>query len=269
VGGTFGPRGALDPSKGTIILCTGKKGSGKSKMGLLHFRGYPGDRVVIDVAGDDGPMGPDVIDLSGTVADLPSRWPEHLRKDDKRPMTLRYVPDAGSPTFLEDMDRITGLVMAHGDCALLVHEIGRAAPAGQTPPHMRALLQHNRHRRVTAIFCGPRPQTIDPLVLGQADLVYVFETRVARDRQRIAETVGWNVRDFSDALDELGPHEYLRYDANEAPPAPGDKDLRLVHLDALPADVVAEVTRWSLGDTQGQEPGTPLHARSGTPARAR
>lgn len=267
--GTFGPRGTLDPSKGTIILCTGKKGSGKSKLGLLHFRGYPGDRVVIDVAGDDGPMGPDVVELRGPVDELPAKWPEHLRKDDKRPMTIRYVPDAASPTFLEDMDRITGLVMAHGNCALMVHEIGRVAPAGRTPPHMRALLQHNRHRQVTAIFCGPRPMTVDPLVLGQADLVYIFETNVQRDRQRLAETINWNVRDFSDALDELGPHEYLRYDNNEPKPQPGDTDLRLVHLDALPEDVVAEVTRWAQGDTQERGPGTPLPARPGTPARAR
>jgi hypothetical protein len=265
--GTFGPGGRLDPSKGTIILCTGKKGSGKSKMGLLHFRSYPGDRVVIDVAGDDGPMGPDVIELTGTVEDLPTRWPEHLRRD-KRPMTLRYAPAASSPTFLEDMDRVTGLVMAHGHCALMIHEIGRAAPAGQTPPHMKALLQHNRHRQVTAIFCGPRPQTVDPLVLGQADLVYIFETRVARDQQRIAETIGWNVKDFSGALSELGPHEYLRFDANEGPPQPGDKDMRLVHMDALPEDVVVDVTRWAQGGTQEPAPGTPSHARPGTPARA-
>lgn len=266
--GTFGPRGELDPRRGLIVFCTGKKGSGKSKMALTIFRSYAGDRVVIDVAGDDGPWGEDVIELRGTVEELPAKWPEHLRQDGKR-MTLRYVPDAGSPTFLHDMDRVTGLVMSHGDCCLLVHEIGRAAPDNQTPPHMASLLQHNRHRRVTAIFAGPRPKKIDPLVIGQADLVYVFETQVSADRQRIAETIGWNVADFSAACDDIGPHEYLRFDANEQKPQQGDKDYRLVHLDALPEDVVVEVTRWAQGNAREQAPGTRSPVPPGTPARSR
>lgn len=266
---TFGPRGQIEWGDGRIIVCTGKKRSGKSKLALLWFRQYRGDKVVIDVAGDDGPMGPDVIELTGTVEELPARWPEHLRRDD-RPMILRYVPNAGSKTFLEDMDRVTGLAMSHGDCAILIHEIGRAAPAGRTPPHMAELLQHNRHRHVTAILCGPRPKTIDPLVIGQADLLYVFETRVVADRQRLAETIGWNVQDFAAALDQLGAHEYLRFDANEDAPQPGDKDYRLVHLDALPEDVIVEITRWSQGQQRpGQEPGTPSPDRPGTPARVR
>jgi hypothetical protein len=261
----------MDPSKGIIVLCTGKKGSGKSKMALTIFRSYAGDRVVIDVAGDDGPWGPDVVELRGTVEDLPARWPEELRKDKQR-MTLRYAPDAASKTFLEDMDRVVGMAMAHKDCAVLVHEVGRAAPANRTPPHMASLLQHNRHARVTAIFAGPRPQTIDPLVIGQADLVYVFETQVSADKRRIAETIGWNVNDFASACDGLGPHEYLRFDANEGKPEPGDKDYRLVHFDALPEDVVHEVTRWAQGgDGSGHPatPGTPSPVRPGTPARAR
>lgn len=264
--GTFGPRGELDPSRGVIVFCTGKKGSGKSKMGLTIFRSYQGDRVVIDVAGDDGPWGKDVIELRGAVDELPAAWPEHLRKDNQ-PMTLRYVPDAGSKTFIEDMDRITGMVMHHGDCALLVHEIGRAAPANRTPPHMASLLQHNRHRRVTAIFCGPRPQTIDPLVIGQADLVYVFETQVSADRRRIAETIGWNVDSFAAACDGLGPHEYLRFDANESKPVDGDRDFRLVHFDALPEDVVRDTTRWATGQTPPQDTWASRSGMAGQAAR--
>src|SRR5882762_8217282 len=108
--GTFDQRGALIIADGRIISCFGKKKSGKSIMGTLLFRGYPGDRVVIDVAGDDGPMGPDVIELKGNVTDLPRKWPEAQRKDKER-MTLRYVPDPGSPTKLEDVDAIIGLCL--------------------------------------------------------------------------------------------------------------------------------------------------------------
>ncbi len=249
--GSFDKDGNLDISRSPIITGVGKKRSGKSVMGLLWFQHYPGDRVVIDVAGDDGPTPasePDVVELHGTVDDLPSSWPEMQRRDD-RPMTLRYVPDMGSPTRLEDMDHVVGLAMAHGDCMILIHEVGRVAPANRTPPHMSRLLESNRHRNVSAVFLGPRPQGIDPLVLAQADLVYVFTLPNPNDRRRVAECIGWPPAEFDAAVHDLGEHEYLRYDDNMPAPAEGEPDLRLVHFEPLPADVVAGVTRWARAGT--------------------
>jgi hypothetical protein len=262
-GGTFDARGQLDTSRGIIATCVGKKRSGKSVMGLLLFRSYPYDRLVLDIAGDDGPTGPDIVELRGTVADLPTRWPELQRKEGPRgeplPMTVRYVPDPGSPTFREDMDKVVGLVMAQGRAAghacILVHEIGVLAPAGQTGPHTKRLLMHNRHNHVTAIFCGPRPMTVDPLVIAQSDLIYAFETPNPADRRRLAEVMGWNPQDLDDAHEDLATHEYLRFDANMAKPEEGQPDMRLVHFPALPSDVVDETKRWANG-----RPADPLAA---------
>lgn len=243
---TFEEGGGIDPTRGVIITCVGKKRSGKSIVGLLFFRAYPGDKVVIDVAGDDGPVGEDVITIEGEGEDLSPHWPEHLR-DGEKPMILRYVPDPASETYLEDMDTIVGMAMEHGDCCVLVHEIQALAPAGRTPPHMRRLLMHNRHQRVTAIFCGPRSQSIDVLVLQQSDLIYTFELQGVGDRERIAENIGWNVREFHDAVLALGRHEHLVFDANVDKPQDGEEDVRLVHMDAVPADEVDKVKRWAAG----------------------
>jgi hypothetical protein len=253
VSGTFDAQGNLDIHRGILVTCVGKKRSGKSVMGLLLFRTYPRDRIVLDVAGDDGPTGPDVITLHGDVESLPRRWPEHLRVDDK-PMTLRYVPDAGSPTYLEDMDTVVGLAMSHGHCCILVHEVGRLAPANRTPPHTSRLLMHNRHQQVTGIFCGPRPQTIDPLVVAQSDLVYAFETPNPADRRRLAETMGWDPKGFDASMADLSVHEYLRFDANEMKPQDGEEDMRLVHFPALPKDVVDDVKRWAGGHRAAEPP---------------
>jgi hypothetical protein len=256
--GTFNPNGELDPAAAAIITCVGKKGSGKSIMALTIAQSWPYDMVVIDVAGDDGPMprqpgtgSHDVIVLAGPVDELPRKWPEHQRRE-QRPMILRYVPDAGSATELEDMDAVVGLAFAHSGqprpCLLLVHEIGRVAPANRTPPHMRRVLNHSRHQNLTAVFCGPRPMTIDPLVMAQSDLVYTFELNNPADRRRVAENIGWNPGDFDTYVADLGRHEYLRYDAREPKPEhDDDEDPRLIHFPPLPQDVVDAAERWKLG----------------------
>lgn len=243
---TFSPNGEIDPNRGVIITCIGKKRSGKSVMGLLYFRAYPYDKIVIDVAGDDGPTGPDVITLAGTKETLPSRLPT-WRRDGNKPLIYRYVPDPGSDTMLEDMDHVIGLALDHGRCCVLVHEIGVLAQAGRTPRNTRRLLMHNRHNgATTAIFCGPRRLNVDPLVCAQADLVYVFELQGENDRTQIAQDIGWNPREFSELVHDLGPHEHLLFDANVSKSREGP-DTRLQIREALPLAVVQDVEKWAAG----------------------
>lgn len=257
--GTLDANGELDPHSAAIITCVGKKGSGKTTMALLYAQSWPFDMVVLDVAGDDGPMprparsaSHDVHDLAGTVDDLPRRWPEQLRLDG-RPMILRYVPDPGSATELEDMDAVVGLALSHSrkdkPVMLVVHEIGRAAPAGKTRAHMRRVVNHSRHHGLTCVFCGPRTLTVEPLVISQADLVYVFDLPGPADRRRVAENIGWNPAALDAAVAELGQYEPLLFDARRAKPEhPDDDDYRLVHLEAIPADEVADILRWARGE---------------------
>lgn len=244
---TFNDRGEIDPARGAIITCIGKKGSGKSVMGLLYFRAYPGDKIVIDVAGDDGPIGDDVILLQGTVNDLPKRLPQ-MRRDGDKPLIWRYAPDPGSDTFIQDVDAVVGMVINHGQCCILVHEIGVVAPAGRTPPNMRRLLMHSRHNGAkTGIFCGPRPQDIDRLVKQQADLLYTFDLQGDDDRVSIAKDIGWNPREFSAAIHALGPFEHALFDANVTKPTDGSPDTRLQIHEALPKDVADSVIKWAKG----------------------
>lgn len=234
----------LDIGDGKILTCFGKKRSGKSVMGRLLLASYPGDRMVIAANEDDGPFadGETVHVIRADAETMPRKWPEHLRDPNRPgPMTLRVQVDPGSPTFLEDQDAAVGLALSHGNCALLVHEVGLLAPSNRVPAHTRRLLHANRHRRVTAILCGPRPVTVDPLVIAQSDVVYVFETNVEEDQIRIGKTINMRPVEIQAALEELGPHEYLRFDANEPKPADGEHDIRVIHFPALPADIVKAV----------------------------
>lgn len=242
---SFDKDGNPDWSKGVIATCFGKKRSGKSVMGQVLFDAYPYDRVVISANSGDGPhVDPkkDVFALRGTVDTLPPEWPEELRRDGRR-MTLRFEPDTGSPTMLEDCDHVLGMVRRHRDTALLVHEVGLIAPSGKVPPHMKRLLYTNRHDGVSMILCGPRPINVDPLVLGQSDLIYVFELPIDADRARVAEMVGLKKDELAEAIDDLGPHEYLLFDTNADKPADGEPDLRFMHCDALPREVVEHALR--------------------------
>lgn len=267
--GTFDDDGAIDPDLGVITVSIGKKRSGKSVMSLLLFSQYPHDKLVINTNLDDGPTGPDVVMLphptleeveDGVPRFAPVAWPEDRRRHDRHdrplPMTCCYQPDAGRRYALYEIDEYVGLVLAHGQttghCGILVHEARLVFPAGRVPGNAKRLLNHNRHNNVTGFFAGPRPVTVDPLLLAQADLVYCFELPNPRDRRRVAEEIGTPPGDFDAAVHALGPHEYLRFDANETKPADGQPDIRLVHFDRLPDWVKDRVQRYA-------KTGAPVH----------
>ena len=224
----------MDPMRANFISCFGKKGHGKSTLARRLFDVYPYDRAVIDwhrdvVAGPGRPA--DLVDLHPP---LPDKWPTagagvHLPGLDKHRSTIAFSPDSGRADYIDDMDRFVGLAYRHGSdlparpAFLWIDEIGELAPVGQTQPNMRRMLQLGRHRRITLVMCGPRPINVDPLVLQQSDYVFIFTLPNPADRRRVADTIGWDPREFDDAVLGLPKYGYLRYDGDELvefPPLP-------------------------------------------------
>jgi hypothetical protein len=207
--------GRPDPHKPVQITVVGKKGSGKTELAYRFFDTYPFDRAAID-PNEDIKMPEDTLDLE---TPLPGRWPgeqwDRLYGDGKRRrrQTLRFVPEFHEPTYLDDMDRVVGMAFGHKRTCLFFDECHEGAPANRTPPHMRRALRQGRHADLTLILATPRPVTVDPLVLSQADWVYVFKLPNPADRKRVAETIGWDPRDFDDAVLRLPEYGYLRYDS--------------------------------------------------------
>lgn len=249
--GTLGPGGEIDPARGVVIVCCGGKGTGKTVMALTLTRAYPGDRLIIDVAGDDGPVGEEILELRGTWEEIPEKWPE-WRRDGDLPMTIRYVPDLGSKTFLADCDAAIGMAVDRGECLVVVHEMGRVFPSGKTMPNASRLLQHGRHHdrgagATTLIATGPRLLGIDKHLLAQADRVYVFDLQSKSDRDEVREGINWDRREFDDAVSALRQHEHLVYDRNVPKPEAGEPDLRLIHMAPLPLKTVTSTKRWAEG----------------------
>lgn len=221
--------GTLDPRKAVQVALVGKRGSGKTELLYRLFDTYPYDRLAIDPNGDlKMPEG--TVDLEPPI---PARWPgqafEQLHGERRKQQTLYFRPDFHEDGYREDMDRAIGMAYAHGRCAVLFDEVHEGAPANRTPPHMRRALRQGRHRELTELFATPRPLTVDPLVIANADVVYVFKLPNPHDRRRVADCIGWDPKDFDQAVSELGEYEYLRYES---------KTDDLAHYPALPASVI-------------------------------
>ncbi len=206
---------APDPRKSTFLFATGKKGEGKSHWCRAWWDAYPLDRLLIDPTGDVRAdlraEGEDVSVLAPDV--VPVRFPrgEHQR------VTVVYVPDMGSPTSQDDMDRVVGLALDSKDHPVLlwIDEVGRICTSAQsTPPNMRRLLHHGRHHGVTFLGAGPRPIDIDPLVINQADIVAAFRLPNPADRKRVADNIGVDPAEFGRlnlSHCRSGTHQYLQY----------------------------------------------------------
>lgn len=215
----------IDTSSNQVVLCVGRKGSGKSEAARMLYRHWPGaDRIVIDTHGDAHP-GAGARRLTG---EPPAKLP--ARGDDGKPLNLHYVANPTSATYRDDLDRAVRMALFPRDrrTLLWIDEIGEVTQTNRTPPHLRLALQQGRHYSCSTLMCGPRPIAIDPLCLQQADRVLVYDLPNPADRRRVAETIGWPPGEFDEACRTVrrrGKFWFLTYVAGEhqlylCPPLP-------------------------------------------------
>lgn len=210
----------IDPSKPMIISSWGRKGEGKSTFNSRLYRSWPYDKLCIDVNGDANP-GQDAERISPPFPDKFPAAPAGLPgSGHKGPRNLYYRADPGSPTYADDLDRAVGLGLFPQIHPALVWcgEVAEFMPnAASTRPHMKRLLHQNRHYGVTALFDGPRPVNVDPLVIGQSDLVAIYHLPNPDDRERIAKTIGYPAARFHDECEttrQRGPYWFLLWVAS-------------------------------------------------------
>jgi hypothetical protein len=212
------PLAELDPERPTIISAWGRKGSGKSTFNRRTFRSFPGDRLAIDVNGNADP-GPDAEDVPTPI---PTRYPEPAPGlgERRRARNFYFRAHPGSATYRDDLDRVVGMALypqRHRTC-LWAGEVGELTPHGRSGPHMRTLLMQNRHYNVTALFDGPRPAHVDPLIYGQSDLIAVYHLPNPDDRDKLAKGMGYPAARFHRECEETfrrGKYWFLLWHAEE------------------------------------------------------
>lgn len=219
----------IDPGRNQIILAVGRKGSGKSESARTFFRNWPTiDRLVLDINGDVE-LGDD-IPVTPLTAPLPDRLPARKSGEEGRPQTFRWIANPSAETFRDDADRVIGLGLYPKDRDMLVwvDEAGVVFPVNAVGPHGRTALHQSRHFRLSLLLCCPRPIAIDPLCVSQADRVLIYDLPNPKDRQRIADNIGWPPAKLDEELEETrrrGPHWFTMYVAAEhalfrCPPLP-------------------------------------------------
>ena len=219
---------ALNDGKPKIISAFGRAGSGKSVFMRRLYHSWDGDKLCIDVNGNAEP-GADAERIGR--ADLSKRWPAALTEPGERPRprNLHYRADPGAHTYVDDLDRAVGMTLFPQDRPVLLWagEVGELMPNAHAQPNMRRVLQQNRHHRVTALFDGPRPVGVHPLVLAQSRFVAIYNVPNPSDRRRIADSIGYDPAAFDAVHTECqrlngaelkreggSPHWYLLWHAN-------------------------------------------------------
>jgi len=206
----------LDPERPSILTAWGRKRSGKSALNRVVFQSWPYDSIVIDVNGNADP-GPHAEKIT---APLPTSFPEHIPTlgEERRARTLHFRAHPGDPKYREQLDQAVGLALypQRKRTCLWAGEVGELQPHGRPGPHMRTALMQNRHYNTTLLFDGPRPVNVDPLTLHQSDLVAVFDLPNPRDRERIAESIGFPPQKFHQAALACWrvEHAFLLWDSN-------------------------------------------------------
>lgn len=223
----------IDPTSNQLILCVGRKKSGKSQWAREAFRGWPGvDRLVIDPTGDADPGSPrrpgqpeswkDDLNTQ-TWRELPTALPERQKVhvpgqgDVRVPGVYRWIPNPMSKTYTDDLDRGIGLALftqpRDRRVLLWADEAADAFPAASDRPYARTLLMQSRHWHTSALICCPRPMNIDPLVLAQADRVVMFDVPGVADRKRLSDVIGVPHAQLVALLNEIKslPFHYVMY----------------------------------------------------------
>ena len=240
---------SLNPDAGVYVSSYGPKGSGKSELNKRLFRRYPYDGLLIDHAGDadehneiSEPLPAELLALTAELAPLgesedldpgaltamQARIEEAWRQDERRWHKYRYVPNTLNDRWLERTDLIIGLAFVHGRTVELWDEANLQIPAGRTPRWTRHTLHVGRHRALSVLMPGPRPSDVDPLGLGQSDVVTVHGAMHELDVKRLARSFHMREDLLEAELGTLEQFEFLAYfralrELAHYPPLPVDR----------------------------------------------
>lgn len=136
-----------------------------------------------------------------TINDVIWAWNHNRRK-------LIYQPRDPS---IEDFDSLCHIIFWHGNCVLIVDEIGAYTSAKKIPLWYSELLRLGRERNNGVVTLSQRPIDIHNTIISESDYILAFILQLEGDRKKVAGTVG----DEAMKLNSIPRYHYLLYSAYE------------------------------------------------------
>lgn len=220
----------VDPTRSTIVLMFGTKGTGKSAAARALFDSWPADRIVIDPSGDARPDDPATkVYTAPFDSQLPD--PDQDAEPPQQRVTVWARLSRRSPTFTADQDGAMSMALypRHRHKFVWRDEFALGTSAYTTTPADEDLMISSRHYNASGVFCCPRPRNIPKMAIQQADQVLMWNVPDPDDREYVAKNFGITVpvleREYHDNR-RRSKHAFLLLDrAQDAllncPPLPG------------------------------------------------
>lgn len=163
--------------RGDRVTVFGKTGSGKSTLVRQLLRGYS-RAVLVDPKGratlDDWPI------VYGAEAFVRA-WPATPR------IIARVGPGEDRRKWI---DRVMWHVWATGETAVALDETIGVVDANRGSSGVDAVWSQGRELGITAYVCTQRPSKIPPVIISEAEHVFVFRLNRRDDRELVADTIG-------------------------------------------------------------------------------
>jgi hypothetical protein len=163
--------------RGDRVTVFGKTGSGKSTLVRQLLRRYS-RAVLVDPKGrasvDDWPI------VYGSSAFLRA-WPATPR------IVVRTGPGEDRRKWI---DAIMWHVWATGETAVALDETIGVVDANRGSSGVDAVWSQGRELGITAYVCTQRPSKVPPVIVSEAEHVFVFRLNRRDDRDLVADTIG-------------------------------------------------------------------------------
>lgn len=163
--------------RGDRVTIFGKTGSGKSTLARLILRHYS-RAVLVDPKGraalDDWPI------VYGSAA-FSATWPA----------TPRVIVRPGPGEDRRDwLNKIMWLIWSTGETGVCLDETIGVVDANRGSSGLDAVWSQGRELGITALVCTQRPSKIPPVIISEAEHVFVFRLNRADDRDAVSDTIG-------------------------------------------------------------------------------
>lgn len=161
-----------------VVTVLGQRGSGKTSWVKSRLSFFPRFVLWDTLSEYEGyPIATNLNELYG-----------ELSKNEQGPVQVVYR--SLSENDVDDLNIMCQMVMALGDCVLIVEEVDTYATPSVIPYDLKRLLKIGRHYGISMIFVSRRPAEINRLITSQSQRFVCFRIIEPNDIRYLRSIIG-------------------------------------------------------------------------------